>query len=152
MTGFNTINTRKMITAGLVAGVIINVIDVLVNEFVLGNATAADLTAVSPMLWSALNAPANIALFVAIDFVLGLSIVWLYAAIRPRYGPGAATAVRAAAFVWLVASLMWIFFYAMGLSTLGHYLAGAACSLVNYLVAGLAGGRLYGEPGALADG
>jgi hypothetical protein len=34
-------------------------------------------------------------------FVVGIAAIWLYAAIRPRYGPGAATALRAGFAVWL---------------------------------------------------
>ena len=36
-------------------------------------------------------------------FVLGLILVWIYAAIRPRFGPGPKTALRAAFVVWLLA-------------------------------------------------
>ncbi len=34
-------------------------------------------------------------------FVVAIAAIWLYAAIRPRYGPGPATALRAGFVVWL---------------------------------------------------
>jgi hypothetical protein len=42
---------------------------------------------------------------VAMTFVLGVASVWLYAAIRPRFGPGATTALAAGLAVWVIAHL-----------------------------------------------
>ena len=41
--------------------------------------------------------------FVFFAFLLGIVTVWLYAAIRPRFGAGAKTAVIAGLFVWFFA-------------------------------------------------
>ena len=43
--------------------------------------------------------------FVIITFLVGIITVWLYAAIRPRFGPGPGTAVIAALVVWFFAYL-----------------------------------------------
>jgi hypothetical protein len=40
-----------------------------------------------------------------VTFVLGIASVWLYAAIRPRYGAGPKTAVCAGLAVWILAHL-----------------------------------------------
>ena len=37
--------------------------------------------------------------------MLGIASVWLYAAIRPRYGAGAGTAIMAGVAVWVMAHL-----------------------------------------------
>ena len=42
---------------------------------------------------------------IALDLLTGISILWLYAAIRPRYGPGAKTATIAAFASWFIVSL-----------------------------------------------
>src|SRR5690606_16979889 len=42
----------------------------------------------------------------AAGFVLGIATVWLYAAIRPRYGAGRGTALRAGAAAWLLSCLL----------------------------------------------
>jgi hypothetical protein len=42
---------------------------------------------------------------IAATFVLGVTAVWLYAAIRPRYGPGPRAAIYAGIAVWLLAHL-----------------------------------------------
>jgi hypothetical protein len=40
-----------------------------------------------------------------LDLLWGMSILWLYAAIRPRYGPGAKTAMIAALAWWFIVTL-----------------------------------------------
>jgi len=56
---------------------------------------------------AALNLPSvggeAIAVFTVGAFVLGLLLIWLYAAIRPRFGPGPKTAIIAALVLWLTA-------------------------------------------------
>jgi hypothetical protein len=42
---------------------------------------------------------------IVLDLVEGISILWLYAAIRPRYGSGANTAIIAAIAWWFIVSL-----------------------------------------------
>jgi hypothetical protein len=41
--------------------------------------------------------------FIVLGFALGIVTVWLYAAIRPRLGPGVGTAVCAALTIWFLA-------------------------------------------------
>ena len=44
-------------------------------------------------------------------FVIGVGLLWVYAAIRPRYGPGPRTAAIAAFVVWAISSaseLIWV--------------------------------------------
>jgi len=45
--------------------------------------------------------PAVFLLHILWSFVIGIATIWLYAAIRPRYGPGWVTALRAGFAVWL---------------------------------------------------
>ena len=47
----------------------------------------------------------NTAILIAMTFLLGVGGVWLYAAIRPRYGAGPRTAVLAGIMVGLLAHL-----------------------------------------------
>lgn len=139
------INMKSVVRAGLAAGVVLNVIDFLSNTFVLGNGMQAELSAINPSLWIAMTDPKNNVTFVAIDFALGLLVVWLYAALRPRFGPGPGTAVRTGAFCWAVATLMWMFFLLMELTSLGNFVLGGVISLANFVAAAWVGGRLYAE-------
>ncbi|HVZ47863.1 MAG TPA: hypothetical protein VG916_03695 [Gemmatimonadaceae bacterium] len=142
------INTGSVVKAGLVAGLVLNVIDFLSNTFVLGRGMEAELTAINPSLWASMTDPRNNVVFVAIDFLLGLLLVWLYAAMRPRFGAGPRTAMRAGAFTWAVATLMWAFFLLMGITSFASYTLGAVISLANFLAAAWVGGRLYTEADA----
>jgi hypothetical protein len=45
-----------------------------------------------------------IPLFVILDFIYGIVLVYLYAAIRPRFGAGPSTAVQAGILMWLIAA------------------------------------------------
>ena len=87
-----SINMGKVVVGGLVAGLLINV-----SEFILNGVLFADEMNAA---MAALNKPpvnnTMILWFVLLSFGIGFMTVWLYAAIRPRFGPGVRTAVCAA--------------------------------------------------------
>ena len=80
-----------------------------------------------------------------LDFIFGLLIVWTYAAIRPRFGAGAGTAIKAALLVWLVSALTWYFTVAMGVFSMGFFMKRAVLSLVTMVIAGYVGAMMYKE-------
>ena len=81
-----SINMGRVVIGGLVAGLLINVSEFLLNGVVL----AQDLNDAL----KALNRPpvdgGMILWFVLLGFGIGFMAVWLYAAVRPRLGPGCA--------------------------------------------------------------
>ena len=85
------INLKGVIIGGLVAGVVLNIVDYILFGVLLKNDMAAAMQALNkpPM------ADSVIPWFVFLDFLYGIFLVWLYAAIRPRFGAGPATAVKA---------------------------------------------------------
>ena len=94
------INMGRVILGGLVAGLVINIGEFILNIALLGQ------------LWNqamqALNRPMESgvpALFIILGFALGIIVVWVYAAIRPRFGAGPLTALSAGLMVWALASL-----------------------------------------------
>src|SRR3989442_7464581 len=85
-----------------------------------------------------------IPLFVVLDFVYGIGLLWLYAAIRPRFGAGPKTAVIAGVALWFFVFLLHAIGEApMGLFPSRLYTIGAIVALVQYAVAGWAGARIY---------
>ncbi|MBI4520258.1 MAG: hypothetical protein HY701_05445 [Gemmatimonadetes bacterium] len=94
------INVGRAILGGLVAGVVLNIGETILNVPILGAQYDAAMQAlgVEPV------AGAAIAVFFVLGFVLGIGQVWLYAAIRPRFGAGARTAVIAGLAVWAFAA------------------------------------------------
>src|SRR3989442_5904802 len=86
------INMQKVLVGGLIAGVFLNIVDYVQFGVVLKDQMAAAMQALGkPAMTNA-----QIPWFVVLDFVLGIFLVWLYAAVRPRFGAGPATAAKAA--------------------------------------------------------
>jgi hypothetical protein len=136
------INTRGVVVGGLVAGLIINVSEYILNEPVLGARMTAELTAhnLPPVGGNA------IAVFVILGFVLGLVLVWLYAAIRPRFGAGPKTAAIAGELVWFLDYFCGsVVLGALGLFPTQLTFIALVWGLVELIVAALVGGRLYSE-------
>ncbi len=136
------INWSKVITGGLVAGLIMNISEYILNEPVLGAQMAESM--------ASLNLPpvsgGAIAVFVPMTFALGIFTIWLYAAIRPRYGAGAKTAICAGLAVWFAAYLSpLIVMVTLGFTPMYFGVIGGVWGAVELIVAALAGGYLYQE-------
>src|SRR4029453_18469102 len=98
-----SIDTGRVVMGGLLAGVVMNACDMFWNMVVLkddmiGVAQRLGLDPAAAMSFSA-AVP-----WILVDFVIGLAVVWNYAAIRPRFGAGPKTAILAALAPWLVAT------------------------------------------------
>jgi hypothetical protein len=137
------INWQRVILGGLVAGVIINVVEWVVNGVML----AGDWTSVMKDLnRSGAFSSKQIAAVNLWGFLTGMTMIWLYAAIRPRYGAGPKTAACAGAAMWFMTYALGGAFpviahiFPLGLSTLTLLIG-----LVELIVAGLAGAWLYKE-------
>jgi hypothetical protein len=136
------INVGGVVKGGLAAGLIMNVSEFVLNVPVAGAQMEAELAArnLPPITGN------QIGVFVAVTFVLGLLTVWLYAAIRPRFGPGPKTAIIAGVFVWACSYLFAsIFFGVLGINSMGVVVLGIVWSLVEMIVAASVGGYLYKE-------
>jgi magnesium-transporting ATPase (P-type) len=94
------INWGRVFLGGLIAGVIVNLSEFLVNGVMLMEEWAKAMQALGR---PAGQSAGQMAAFIVFGFLVGLSAVWLYAAIRPRYGAGPKTAVCAGAAVWFLA-------------------------------------------------
>jgi hypothetical protein len=82
---------------------------------------------------------------VVLDLLEGISILWLYAAIRPLYRPGVKTAVIAAFAWWFIVSLgdaTWCSFGFFPPSTVIPLMIGTLPALI---IATLAGAKFYKE-------
>ena len=140
-----SINWTRVILGGLLAGVVINVFESVLNGVVL----AKDWEAAMATLGKPAMGGSQVAVFVVWGFLVGVFAVWLYAAIRPRYGAGPKTALCAGAAVWglgyLLASVPPI---VLNLFPGRMMVVGLVVGLVEILVATLLGAWLYREPSA----
>lgn len=139
------INTGRVVVAGLVAGVLMFALDYLVNGVLLMEQNRAALAALKPDLAENAESAAAIAYYFALDLAFGLIIVWTYAAMRPRFGPGPRTAFIAGGLIWLVVTLMYKAQTVVGLWEWGYFITGSVLYLVVVMITAYVGARLYRE-------
>jgi hypothetical protein len=141
----NSINTTKVVVGGLVAGLVFNVIDYVVYTYVLGAQMHAELGAISDQLVLFMDAKRAMVGGIGVDFLFGIAALWIYAAIRPRFGPGPKTALLAGAATWFIAALAYSSYYLNRLFSLELFCLLAVIELVSMVIGTMAGARLYSE-------
>ena len=95
---------------------------------------------------TATNTPIQILTYNLWGFALGILAVWLYAAIRPRFGPGPRTAIKAAIAVWIPGYLLAMAPPAlMGIFPLRLMGMGLAVGIVEFLLPTQLGAYIYKE-------
>ncbi|HTR48347.1 MAG TPA: hypothetical protein VMM16_13265 [Verrucomicrobiae bacterium] len=135
------INWGRVLLGGLVAGVVINVVEYVLNTKVLASENAALMTKLGVQMHA--NA---IPIFVVLGFVLGIATVWAYAVARPRYGAGAKTAVIVALGIWVIGYVIPdVDLWAGGILPKRLLCIGAVVGLVEIIVASVVGAALYKE-------
>jgi len=134
------INPVRVIVSGIVAGLVWTILSSLITAYLSGEFVAAvpGRRLIMP--------PGGLVLFLlTVNLVMGIWAMWLYAAIRPRYGPGAWTAARAGASWWVITSLVDITWGSFGFVRQHSLLAPMLASLPALIIAALAGAWLYRE-------
>ena len=144
------INASKVVVGGLAAGVVANIVGFIGFGMLLAPRMEAEMVAVAPALQGRGMSGTAIATNVVASFVTGLLLVWLYAAMRPRFGAGAQTAVYAALVVWLCGFLFHLDWLLAGMMTASTYAMASAAALVQVIAAAWVGGMLYKEEGSHA--
>ncbi len=133
------INWSRLLLCGLLTGIVWIVLGAIVTAL-LGRDFAA-----LPNNRLGAPTPGFVLFNVVIDLLEGISILWLYAAIRPLYGPGAKAAIVAAFAWWFIVSLgdaTWCSFGLFSPATVIPLIIGTLPALI---LATIAGARLYGE-------
>ena len=143
------INTKKVLIGGIAAGVVMNIIDWVVNGMILAARMKAESDAFKPGMSDQMMSGKAVASYIVMDFVLGIALVWTYAAIRPRFGPGIKTASYAALLFWLLTMIFMSGYMHMGMMSSGLWFTFAFFGLVNYLLSAWAGAYVYSEDSAI---
>ncbi len=143
-----SINNQKVVVGGLAAGITFFVLDFLSNWLISGRRFEAEMAALDPMIPSNLRAAGTIAGMVIVDVVLGILLTWLYAAIRPNFGPGPKTAMIAGLFFFLATGAVWASYPVIGLMSWGTWALGGVGWVITVFGAAYVGGLLYKDQAA----
>jgi hypothetical protein len=135
------INWGRVIAGGVVAGIIINLFEYVTN----GRVLAADWAAAMQTLGRQMPAGAT-AIFILWGFLVGISVIWLYAAARTRFGPGPGTAVLIGFVYWVIGYLFPnVVSWALAIFPSRLLAITTIVGLVEIIVASLAGASIYKE-------
>jgi hypothetical protein len=140
------INMSRVLLGGLIAGVVINAVEGLVNGVLFEADWVAALGALQkPTAFSV----KQIVFFNVAGFAFGMLMMLAYAAMRPRLGAGASTAMCAGALVWTLGIAIPNSFNAIThIFPLALMLKLTAIGLVEMAAAGVAGAYFYKEEAA----
>ncbi len=97
------INWPRVVAGGLLAGVVMNLLDFVVHGMLFKDRWAAAMQALGLSMqfsWKQNTA------FLVFSFLLAIFAIWVYAEIRPRYGAGPKTAAFAGIAVWIPSGLL----------------------------------------------
>jgi hypothetical protein len=136
------IDLKRVVLGGAAAGIVLDVGEYIVHGILLESSwnaarQARDLEGYGP---------GDAAISAAMVFLLGPILVWTYAALRPRFGIGATTALRAGFLIWVLAWL-WPFLVNLvwNLLPTDLLLVAIVWGLFEVMVAALVGARIYRE-------
>jgi hypothetical protein len=95
------INVGRLIMGGIVAGIAIDLLDYFVDGVWLAPRWASGMALLGKTGFSS----TQIIWFNVLGLLSGIAAIWIYAAIRPRFGAGLKTAIIAGVAVWIIGTL-----------------------------------------------
>jgi hypothetical protein len=96
------INMGRVLIAGFVAGIVGDILGYLVDGVLL----ASQWTAANKVLGLGATTTSQLIWFNLLGLAFGIASIWLYAAIRPRFGAGIQTAAVAGVAAWVIGTLL----------------------------------------------
>ena len=131
---------RRVILGGLAAGLTYNVINWLAHGVIL-KATSGE--AMAELNMTPPSSGQTIQLWL-IWLMYGMTLAWVHAAIRPRFGPRLGTAIKAAIAVWAVGIVVPALPNAvLGFASLKGILVDCLVGFIGLAVAGILAAYLY---------
>ena len=135
------INWVRVLLGGLLAGLVINIFEYVTNGIVLAASWDAAMKALGRQL-----SMSAIAVFIVGGFIGGIAAIWLYAAARPRFGPGPKTAALTGFAYWVVGyALPTLGQIPLGLFPRRLLVIGVVVGLLEIIVGSVVGAWLYKE-------
>ena len=139
------INVTRVLMGGLLAGLVIIFGEYILGWLILGGQWAEVLAEAGAAEFGG----GQIASLAIVALLYGIALIWIYAAIRPRFGPGPKTAVVAGLTMWVVAWLLVSAYVSViGVYPAGLMIAATVWGLFELPIAAVAGAWLYQESDA----
>ena len=138
------INYPRVLLGGLAGGVVANVCDFVINGFLMADDSRRMAQRLS-LDWDVVSGTGVTVAWALIDLVYATLIVFTYAAIRPRFGPGRMTAITAGMMIFGASTIILFGFQQMGVFTPDMFTKSAFFSLITATLVSLTGGSIYLE-------
>jgi hypothetical protein len=134
------INWGRVVLSGIVAGLTWTVLSSVITAYL-----SKEFAATVPGGRISTPSASLVAFLFILNIVMGLWAMWLYASIRPRYGPGPMTAVLTGFSWWIITSLVDATWGSFGFVNAGALIGPMAASLPAIIIAAVLGAWLYRE-------
>ena len=134
-----------MLLGGLVASLVLFAVGGIVNGAILSQDFQAWSASMGNLIEHMSLSHAMI-LWIVMDLIQGIAVIWIYAAIRPRFGAGPKTAILAGFMLWIVSKAA-VALDLIALGVLPHKIIHGQLigSFIGILLAVLIGAWLYKE-------
>lgn len=141
------INNQRVLIGGFAAGIVVNLIDYISNGVIFADRMRAEANAFKPGLgdMAAQMDGGTLAGYVIMDFVIGGLLVWTYAAMRPRFGPGVKTAIYTGLIFWIFGMILTSGYMQMGMTSRGLWLSLAVVWGIALILGSIVGAWVYKE-------
>ncbi len=136
------INLSRVLLGGLCAGFVIVIGELILNGVILGTQFSAQREKLG------LGDPtfSELSIGVILTLFYGVILIWIYAAIRPRFGAGPKTAFIAAITFWTIAYVLFLLtLWASSLVSLNFAVFSILWGLLEAPAAAFLGASLYRE-------
>jgi len=135
------INLSRVILGGILAGIIVNISEGLFHMVVM---KAQEAEVMKSLGRTVPEGGGVMVVWLLWGFAWGIVAVWLYAAVRPRFGPGPGTAARVGVAAWFFCCLL----MSVAMANIGLFALNGlelVWTLVQSVVAVVVGAWIYKE-------
>ena len=136
------INYARVALGAVVGGIVANAADFVINAYLL---VEDGERMIQRLNLDPVKAQAALPAWIVIDFVYAFLVVWNYAAMRPRFGPGPGTAFKAGCVIWAGIFVILLGFQQMGIFTPDTFMKQSAYTFGSMVLMSLAGCYFYKE-------
>ena len=133
---------RRLLLATVVSGIVMNALDGVVNGVLFLGEFRANATRLG-LDPAAAFSPLGLITWITLDFVFAFVLAWVYGALRLRDGRGVATAMKAAAVLYVPTTGVILGFGVLGMLTGSLLLIMATSGLVVVSLGAIVAGRVY---------